>query len=615
MVSRRNYFSIAIMMFLVLFMFQFSGVAKDALNDYETNEYEEATASKLTKKDSYSLEIVTDASLVEKDRSYVVYIGTPEEEIGNVVAWWCTYSKWQLVCYPSLADCSFPEDHQPEAVILDGANMTDFSGDSNILLSYAEAGVNLIFARLPEPEKIMGNDILQRDILGISNVLDLHTQLTGMHLFEGFLLGGEAIYEAANEEEEKRQDLDLVVPWYMTDYSSKTYLVGMMEDESIKNENLPAIIWRSRCRNAYTFCVNGDYLCNVEGMGILSAMMAEVRDYQVYPIVNAQSFVAANYPGLAKENDEEMQKRYSQSQGAVFREIIWPILVSVEDQISMELSCMMTPQFDYSDENEPESGLENYLKLIHEIHGEMGLSLDMVSDTPLEEKLARDTSLWKEEAGGYTLLAFYSSNPKKREEILKMPELTQMRTLLQRRSDGKVPMISYGNESVTLQCATSDGNEIFTYTDDLMNKSVETVLGYANVVADFSKVAYPKEDEDSWEKVAIRLTSTVCTFWKPFSKLEGTTVSEADERIRKFLSIDFKEKSTEEKTTVDIVGLEDQAWFIFRTHGQEIQKIQGGTYTELEKNVYLVSTKENRVTVTWKLKSQQDLFISMKDGE
>ncbi|MGN0141642.1 MAG: DUF2194 domain-containing protein [Roseburia sp.] len=613
MVSRRNYLTIAVMMFLVLFMFQFTGVAKDVLNEYETNEYADSTATGFTEADAFVPTAGSDVTGIDSDREYVVYIGTPEDEIGNVVTWWCTYSKREIVYYPSLAECSFPKEHLPLAVILDGTRMTDLSGDSRILLSFADAGINLIFARLPQPEQIMECDTLQHEILGIFNVMDTEVTLTGMHLFEGFLLGGEAIYEE-KDEEESRQDLNLTVPWYMTDFGTKTYLVGMLEDETVKNESLPAIIWRSRCQNAYTFCVNGDYLCHVEGMGLLSAMMAEGKDYDLYPVVNAQSLVIANYPGFAEENGEELQKRYSQSQRALFQEIIWPVLVSVESRISMKLSCMMTPQFDYVDNREPESGVEYYLKLLHEVHGEAGISLDTVSPTSLEEKLERDLSFWEQEAENYAFQAVYTADEEKLAGIFSSPKLSEIHTVVQKQGSGREPMISYGTNSVTLQRATNDG-ENYTYTDDLMNKSVETALGYANIVVDFTKVAYPQEAEDSWEKLSKKITSTVCTYWKPFSDFSGTTVSESDQRIRRFLALDYTETGSEEGIAIEIRNFEGQAWFILRTSGQEISGITGGSYTEIEKNAYLIEAEESRLTVNWKPEPLHKLFIYQEDGE
>lgn len=104
-------------------------------------------------------------------------------------------------------------------------------------------------------------------------------------------------------------------------------------------------------------------------------------------MINAQNLVIANYPGFASENENKMEKIYSQSQKALFREIIWPSLVAIERKIDAKLTCMMTPQFDYGDENEPREGeVAYYLKLLKEEYGEAGLSSGNVSGTGLSEK-------------------------------------------------------------------------------------------------------------------------------------------------------------------------------------------------------------------------------------
>ena len=43
MVSRRNYLTIAMMFVILLFMFQFTGVMKEQLSEYESNEYADAS--------------------------------------------------------------------------------------------------------------------------------------------------------------------------------------------------------------------------------------------------------------------------------------------------------------------------------------------------------------------------------------------------------------------------------------------------------------------------------------------------------------------------------------------------------------------------------------------
>ena len=53
MVSRRNFATITIMLVILLFMFQFTGVMKDKLSKYGINEYQESARTELTEKDMF----------------------------------------------------------------------------------------------------------------------------------------------------------------------------------------------------------------------------------------------------------------------------------------------------------------------------------------------------------------------------------------------------------------------------------------------------------------------------------------------------------------------------------------------------------------------------------
>jgi hypothetical protein len=70
------------------------------------------------------------------------------------------------------------------------------------------------------------------------------------------------------------------------------------------------------------------------GIGMLNAILAEIKPYDLYPVVNAQCMGVANFPGLAAENSEKMKELYSRELPAVFRDIIWPGLYSAVEKRS-----------------------------------------------------------------------------------------------------------------------------------------------------------------------------------------------------------------------------------------------------------------------------------------
>ena len=73
MVSRRNFAAITIMLIILLFMFQFTGVMKDKLSKYGINEYKESATTELTKQDMY----LASGQNIQKTAG-VLYIGNSE---------------------------------------------------------------------------------------------------------------------------------------------------------------------------------------------------------------------------------------------------------------------------------------------------------------------------------------------------------------------------------------------------------------------------------------------------------------------------------------------------------------------------------------------------------
>ena len=69
-----------------------------------------------------------------------------------------------------------------------------------------------------------------RQILGVK-LRQTEVTVDGVRLFDGFFYGGPAEYIARTEEAKKYQDFELTVPWFSTQSGTKTYMVGVIEDE------------------------------------------------------------------------------------------------------------------------------------------------------------------------------------------------------------------------------------------------------------------------------------------------------------------------------------------------------------------------------------------------
>ena len=422
MISRWNYFSITIVMGVVLLMFQMTNVMLEQWNHYEENSFVRSWEELPSESSAYAL----NTTAAEENRGVVVYIGSESARAFQVTQQWAVYTKQNFV------SCGTMEEYQacvrklaayPGKIVSVHSEDIDWKDGKNwkILEENAAADDTLVFCGLPESSAIKGNAGL-RSLLGISRVRSEEVSVEGLRLEEGFLLGGGAEYRSVDPEENRqRQDMDLTFPWYILSEDTEIYMRGILEDESLELQEMPPVIWRSPVKEANIYAVNGDYMEEAHGLGLLSAMWADGKECEIYPVVNAQNLVAVNYPGLAPENSEEIQAIYGQDLERLLRDSVWPVFIAAYRQNTLGLTCMLAPQYDYGDDQFPsQTELEFYMKRLKEQSAEAGLSGESVSDTPIGQKLDEDERFVKKSLPDYRFSSFYAG------------ELTELEMVLER---------------------------------------------------------------------------------------------------------------------------------------------------------------------------------------
>ena len=609
MVSKRKFFSIAIMMFVLFFLFQFSMVLRDSKNTYDINS--SLTEKKADGENQWTPSDSNSTTVIGADSS-VVFVGNEDGDMGTAVSRWCTYAKRKLISCKSVSTYKSDDKNLPEMMILESEKYAD--GDNLTTLETLEKkGVIIVFGCLENAKNIQNNKALMK-FLGIQKVVAEETHLAGVKLFEGLLLGGEVTYNTSKDKEEKkRQDLELDVPWYQVGSGTKTYMVGLLDEKTgknVENEDLPTIIWRNGIDYGSVFAVVGDYMKDSTALGLLDGMRAEALQYTIYPIVNAQNLSMVNFPVFADENNTEMLKLYSQSVTGIARDIMWPALISVVEKSDMKMTCFIQPQADYTDDIEPKSGnLEFYLKQMKEQSAEAGISLEYQKLDKAEDKVTKDTEFFENEKTDYRFGAAFAKE-KDLKGILKDTDsglLGDVGTLVCDYTENQ-PVVSYYSDSVTLQTVTSDGMN-YAYSDDIRMRSIQTALGYTNVMLDMYDIFWPQEKTDRWEVMQKRFSSNLLTYWKNFRDFDSTTLSESNARIRTFLNLAYSQ--SREDNTITLQTSEVGSWFILRTHGEEIDEIDGGSQTEIEADAYLICAEDTTVKI--RLKEQELYYDTRKN--
>lgn len=581
MISRRKLFSMVLIMFVLLILYMFMDVYISATIDHDTNPY--AGAVTIKRSDSW------EADSEGGDTRQTALIGDTESGIGDIVAQWCAYAKRQLSCYDSLSEYLTAESGSAQVLCID-PNSLSLPADEARLAELAEQDLTVIFLALPDADTVM-NSTAFCSLLGIEDMEQDLTPLTGVYLYEGFLLGGEALYGQDTE-----MDVDMEIPWYQLESGTKIYITGLAytaENDEGQGRR-PAILWRNYEGRARVFAVNGDFMEDETGLGLLEGMVAEGSSYLLYPVVNAQNLTVADYPSFASENTEEIQRVYASSHRLLLQNIVWQSLFAASEQSGFKMTFYLTTQLQNAEGTPQAEDLEYYMRELWEMQGEAGRSADgSGADSPVSQWV-RDSAFFREAGSSYTHTAAYAGEDATGLlSIVASGEAPDIRTVAGESGES---LLSFLTEDITCQGITHHADQ-YGFREDLKNRSIQTALAYTNILLDLRRVTWPETVDDHWENYSREVLGNIETWWKPYSRFEKTTATESDSALRRFLALDYEDRQEGDVITLELSGREGTVNFLLRTHDQEVGSVSGGTATRLEKNIWLLSIEEDTVQI------------------
>lgn len=601
MLSKRVYFTVSSLMMLVLFMFQFSGIIRKKYNNFDENKYAVSEKNDLNNNNVFT--VLTDEDKVVKSISgYIVYIGDINTKTGNTVYEWCNYTKRNLLVYKTVSQYHRYNEKYPDAVLID-SDYVNIDSDIDTFSLLTDYGINLVFCTLPSYSAISENQRFEQ-LCGISPHRE-SVNASGLKLYSGFLLGGEAWYTKENDPDGKFQNMKLTMPWYNTSNATKTYMSAVVESEDgskIDNEDQPAVIWRKSHDHAYVFCINGDYIKDISGIGILTAIMSESKDLDIYPVVDSQSVIVNNFPMFSFENDDAVEKYYLRNTSSLLENVIWPDISNLAESTGARFTFMAAPQINYSDNNLVSvREMDYFFRLFSEISSEAGLTTTRDDATSIDEKLTADAGIFSNYLSNYKFTSIIARKDEL-ENVLssKNSLIDDVNTIVTDSQDyGGTKLFSYVNDNViNVECpVTSDK---YTYSDDFRQRCFQTALAYTNIEFNMTGVCNPDDEKELWNE-EIKLKSTALTSYMKNSKMfTKCSISQADKRIREFMAADYSYKQNSSYVSLDITGAQDTARFIVRLRTGEVENVSGAVCTKVEKGVYLITAQSKHVEMTIK---------------
>ena len=576
MLSKRVYFTVSSLMMLVLFMFQFSGIIRKKYNNFDENKYAVSEKNDLNKNNVFT--VLTDEDKVVKSISgYIVYIGDINTKTGNTVYEWCNYTKRNLLVYKTVSQYHRYNEKYPDAILID-SDYVNIDRDIDTFSLLTDCGIS------PHSESV---------------------NASGLKLYSGFLFGGEAWYTKENDPDGKFQNMNLTIPWYNTSNATKTYMSAVVESEDgskIDNEDQPAVIWRKSHDHAYVFCINGDYIKDISGIGILTAIMSESKDLDIYPVVDSQSVIVNNFPMFSFENDDAVEKYYLRNTSSLLENVIWPDISNLAESTGARFTFMAAPQINYSDNNLVSvREMDYFFRLFSEISSEAGLTTTRDDATSIDEKLTADAGIFSNYLSNYKFTSIIARKDEL-ENVLssKNSLIDDVNTIVTDSQDyGGTKLFSYVNDNViNVECpVTSDK---YTYSDDFRQRCFQTALAYTNIEFNMTGVCNPDDEKELWNE-EIKSKSTALTSYMKNSKMfTKCSISQADKRIREFMAADYSYKQNSSYVSLDITGAQDTARFIVRLRTGDVENVSGAVCTKVEKGVYLITAQSKHVEMTIK---------------
>lgn len=601
MLSKRVYFTVSSLMMLVLFMFQFSGIIRKKYNNFDENKYAVSEKNDLNNNNVFT--VLTDEDKVVKSISgYIVYIGDINTKTGNTVYEWCNYTKRNLLVYKTVSQYHRYNEKYPDAVLID-SDYVNIDSDIDTFSLLTDYGINLVFCTLPSYSEISENQRFEQ-LCGISPHSE-SVNASGLKLYSGFLFGGEAWYTKENDPDGKFQNMNLTIPWYNTSNATKTYMSAVVESEDgskIDNEDQPAVIWRKSHDHAYVFCINGDYIKDISGIGILTAIMSESKDLDIYPVVDSQSVIVNNFPMFSFENDDAVEKYYLRNTSSLLENVIWPDISNLAESTGARFTFMAAPQINYSDNNLVSvREMDYFFRLFSEISSEAGLTTTRDDATSIDEKLTADAGIFSNYLSNYKFTSIIARKDEL-ENVLssKNSLIDDVNTIVTDSQDyGGTKLFSYVNDNViNVECpVTSDK---YTYSDDFRQRCFQTALAYTNIEFNMTGVCNPDDEKELWNE-EIKSKSTALTSYMKNSKMfTKCSISQADKRIRELMAADYSYKQNSSYVSLDITGAQETARFIVRLRTGEVENVSGAVCTKVEKGVYLITAQSKHVEMTIK---------------
>ena len=428
----------------------------------------------------------------------------------------------------------------------------------------------VIFSSLPR-EKYIKEHKLQ-ELLGIAEIVGERTK-KNLNLVPGFMLGGFHEFE----------DISYRILEIEPLFSTKIYAFSKGKDD----KNIP-VIWRNTYDESEIYLVNGPFMETNASYGIVSALMSEIHQDYIYPVVNTRFMTYEGLPYISYENKERLEKTYSRDAMKFQHDILFPDIFSINKRRGFVLNGYLTLGFENIDrqaiDNFSIRQMMEYKKQIYTDGGEIGIRYS--------EDMGKHGDIYGKIFGPDAIKSIsIDREPEDLENLI--DGWDSLESLLGPFEEGRA--FKYLDDKTVYIPRTLDGIEV-SGQEKLEFISSVTAFGAIVQNLNLEEIVSFKGDEELWTSASKAYMKFIDEYRERFSFLEDRNITETADAVKLFLNARPKIYIGEDMIEIRSDSWEGQTHYILRSH-KKIDSIKNGKAKLIEEGAYLITIDGRQVDI------------------
>ncbi len=515
-----------------------------------------------------------------------------------------------------LSKCAFPDLSKYDKVVILLGSLSPIGENIISLSDWVYAGGKVLFALT-----------LQRDIyvsvlessLGIMEASWENAHLESIYIEDGFMVGGgrgfvvedgyDSVWEVRLDEQRAK-----VHAW-------------------IDNESRTPLIWETK-HGEGKFVVNNLGLCEKVTRGFYAASFSLLDDISVYPVINASTFYLDDFPSqIPQGSNEYIMRDFGATTRDFYVNIWWPAMMDFADKYGIKYTGLAITGYDDNVDgttpSEPDEGtFLNFGNMLLRQGGEVGYHGYNHQPLCMSECDYGDLYDYKTWESKWAMKSAFDSLVDLCERLfpgvdvsLYVPPSNIMSKVGEEFLFSTYPHIKtisgiyFPDGDFKFGCTQEfdvlpDGR---VYQPRIISSCELTPFMELALVSELnmhfvnSHFTHPDDAldpergaEKGWRSLSVSFDKYLNYLYTSAPTIRNFTGSETSAAVQRYAAITVEKEHTEDKLVLKIGNFYDEGYFFVRFNEGEYESVEGGSFSHLTGNLYLLCAEEETVTINLK---------------